>query len=142
MNVRPNNLISQRVMGIIFFIILLFSFYLFFAGHNAPGGGFVAGLMSAGAISFLYVTFASRLEQRNILYIIRYLIPLGLLCTVGCGLGGVLLGYPFLTQTFGYFNLPVLGEIELATAVIFDLGVFFTVVGGVVSIVAAIGEHR
>jgi multisubunit Na+/H+ antiporter MnhB subunit len=129
-------------MSIIFFIILLFSVYLFLAGHNAPGGGFIAGLMSAGAVSFLYVTFASRVEKRNILIYIQYLIPLGLLCTVGCGLGGVLFGYPFLTQAFGYFYLPVFGKIELATAIIFDLGVYLTVVGGVVTIVAAIGKQK
>jgi multisubunit Na+/H+ antiporter MnhB subunit len=129
-------------MGIIFFIILLFSFYLFFAGHNSPGGGFIAGLLSAGAVSFLYVTFASRMEKRNILIYIQYLVPLGLLCVVGCGLGGVLLGYPFLTQAFMYYQIPMLGEIALATAVIFDLGVYFTVVGGVVTIVAAIGKHE
>jgi multisubunit Na+/H+ antiporter MnhB subunit len=62
MNFKLNNLIPHHVMQGLFFFILLFSFYLFLAGHNAPGGGFIAGLMSAAAIVFLYVTFASRLS--------------------------------------------------------------------------------
>jgi multisubunit Na+/H+ antiporter MnhB subunit len=142
MNFKPNNLIPHNVMSGLFFIILLFSFYLFLAGHNAPGGGFIAGLMTAGAITFLYVTFASRLEKREILFYFKYLIPLGLFCAVGCGLGGILFGRPFLTHTFGYFHVPVFGEIELATVLIFDFGVYLTVIGGLVTIIAAIGEHE
>jgi multisubunit Na+/H+ antiporter MnhB subunit len=141
MNSRPNNIIPHSVMNALFFFLILFSLYLFLAGHNAPGRGFIAGLVTAGAIAFLYVTFASRFEQKHSVLYFKHLIPIGLLCAMGCGLGGILFGRPFLTHTFGYFNLPIFGEIELATAVIFDLGVFLTVVGGVLVIVTSIGNH-
>ena len=139
---KPNNLIPHSVMQDLFFFILLFSFYFFLAGHNAPGGGFISGLMTAGAVVFLYVTFAARFQKRDILFHFKYLIPLGLFFAVGCGLGAIVFGYPFLTQTFGYFDLPLFGEIELATALIFDLGVYLTVVGGVFTIVTSIGNHE
>ena len=142
MNQKPNNLIPHSVMQGLFFFIILFSVYLFWAGHNAPGGGFIAGLMTAGAIAFLYVTFASRFERKDILFHFRFLIPMGLLCAVGCGLGAVLLGHPFLSHTFGYFHVPLFGKLELATATIFDLGVYLTVVGGVLTIVTVIGNHE
>jgi len=141
MKFKPNNLIYHHVIQGLFFFIVLFSLYLFLAGHNAPGGGFIAGLMSAGAIVFLYVTFPARFEKIRVLSMFKHLIALGLLCTVACGIGAMVLGYPFLTQAFGYFSLPVLGKTELATAVIFDLGVYLTVVGSVLTIVISIGRH-
>jgi len=141
MKFTPNDLIHHRVVQGIFFFILLFSFYIFWVGHNAPGGGFIAGLMSAGAVVIVYVTFASRLKIKELLSLFTYFIPLGLLCAVGCGLGATVFGYPFLTHTFGHFSLPFFGEIELATAIIFDLGVYLTVLGGVIVIVISIGGH-
>ena len=141
MSFKPNDLIHHRVAQGLFFFILLFSFYLFLVGHNAPGGGFIAGLMSAGAIVFVYITFASRLKIKVLLSLFKYFISLGLLCAVGCGLGAIVFGYPFLTHTFRYFSLPFFGKIELTTAIIFDLGVYLTVVGGVLVIVMSIGNH-
>jgi multisubunit Na+/H+ antiporter MnhB subunit len=140
-NFKPNNLILYNVIQGLFFFIILFSLYLFLAGHNAPGGGFIAGLMTAAGIVFLYITFPARFKRKDIV-LFKRLIPLGLLCAIGCGLGAIVLGYPFLTQTFAYFDIPLFGEIELATAVIFDLGVYLMVVGGVLTIVISIGSHE
>ena len=138
---QRNNLITHRVARGLFFFIFLFSVYIFWVGHNAPGGGFIAGLMSAIAIVLLYLTFSSRFKIGAILSLFKYFIALGLAFAVGCGLGGIVFGYPFLTHAFGHFNLPFFGEIELATAAIFDLGVYLTVVGTVLVIVISIGNH-
>lgn len=56
------------------------------------------------------------------------------------GLGSWLFGYPFLTSSFGYFTLPVVGEFELATALLFDLGVYLAVVGATLMILANLGK--
>jgi multicomponent K+:H+ antiporter subunit A len=48
------------------------------------------------------------------------------------GIGSFVFARPFLTSSFGYFHLPLVGEFELATAMAFDLGVFLTVVGTVI----------
>jgi len=138
---KRNNLIYHRVVRGLFFFIFLFSLYIFWVGHNAPGGGFIAGLMSGIAIVLLYITFSSRFKIGAILSLFKYFIALGLAFAVGCGLGAAVLGYPFLTHTFGHFQLPFFGEIELATAAIFDLGVYLTVVGVVLVIVISIGNH-
>ncbi|MCL2696427.1 MAG: Na(+)/H(+) antiporter subunit B [Clostridiales bacterium] len=138
---KRNNLIYHRVVQGLFFFIFLFSIYIFWVGHNAPGGGFIGGLMSAIAVVLLYLTFASRFQIGAILSLFKYFIALGLAFAVGCGLGATVFGYPFLTHTFGYFSLPFFGSIELATAVIFDIGVYLTVVGTVLVIVISIGNH-
>ena len=56
------------------------------------------------------------------------------------GLGSWYFGYPFLTSSFGHFSLPLVGEFELATAMLFDLGVYLTVVGSTLLILASLGK--
>ena len=72
--------------------------------------------------------------------IIRRLQRLGVLLAVGTGVGAVLFGAEFLTQTFGHFDLPVFGETELSTVILFEAGVALTVVGVVVTIILSISE--
>jgi multicomponent K+:H+ antiporter subunit A len=64
----------------------------------------------------------------------------GLLIACLTGLGSWLAGYPFLTSTFGHPVLPVLGELPLASAALFDLGVYLAVVGATVLSLSGIGR--
>lgn len=139
---RGNNLILRTIVARVVYIVFIFAVYLFFAGHNAPGGGFIAGLMTACGIVLLYVTNGSVFLKEKLHYDMKMLIPFGLFFAVGCGLGGVIFGYPFLTHTFFELELPFFGEIEFATAAIFDFGVYLCVVGGVSTIITSIGEHK
>lgn len=72
----------------------------------------------------------------------KILIPVGLLIALFCGAGAIAFNLPFLTHTFGSINIPILGEFELATAMIFDLGVYLTVLGTTVSIIKNIAEDQ
>ena len=65
---------------------------------------------------------------------------LGVLVAGLTGAGSWLFGYPFLTSTFGHFHLPLIGDIELASAMLFDLGVYLTVVGSTLLILVSIGQ--
>jgi multicomponent K+:H+ antiporter subunit A len=56
------------------------------------------------------------------------------------GLGSWLFDRPFLTSVFGHFKIPLVGEIELASALLFDLGVYLTVVGSALLIIANLGK--
>ena len=56
------------------------------------------------------------------------------------GLGSWLFEHPFLTSSFGHFHLPLVGEFELATAMLFDLGVFLAVVGSTLLVLANLGK--
>ncbi len=106
--------------------------YIFLRGHNQPGGGFIAGLIVAIAIimQFMASGYAWSAEQRRING--HLLLGAGVLIAAATGFGAFAFGRPFLTSSFGYFHLPLIGEIELATAMLFDTGVFLTVVGTVV----------
>jgi multicomponent K+:H+ antiporter subunit A len=117
---------------------LLFAAFLFARGHNLPGGGFVAGLMTAATVILQYV--ATGREGIYAPIESRRLIGLGLLVAVMAGLGAMLAGQPFLSSAFGHLEVPLLGHLEASTAAIFDLGVFLVVTGVTLTILLAIED--
>ncbi|PRX30556.1 multicomponent K+:H+ antiporter subunit A [Meinhardsimonia xiamenensis] len=112
-------------------IAIMVGVYLFLRGHNQPGGGFVAGLVVAIAFLMQYMAsgFLWAQERQRIEY--HALIGTGVVIAGAAGVGSWLAGRPFLTSSYGYFTIPPIEEFELATAMIFDLGVFLTVLGAV-----------
>jgi len=139
-NNKPNDMMIQTSMRLITLIVFAFSFYLFFAGHNSPGGGFIGGLMTASAILVLYLAFDRKKINKAIRFNFTTIIGVGLLLAVGTGMVSMLFDFPFITHFFGYFNFPVFGKVELTTALSFDLGVYLVVVGAAMSIILAIAE--
>ena len=137
---KENHVVLNSIVGAVAYIILIFALYLFWTGHNAPGGGFIAGLMTAAVVVLLYVSFGSAFIKNTLKFDFKYLIAIGLSLSLGCGIGGIFFGEPFLTHTFIEVHSDFFGEIEFATATIFDLGVYFTVTGGCVTIITSIGE--
>lgn len=138
---KINDVILQTVTKIVAFIILAFSIYMFFAGHHNPGGGFIGGLMSAAALILLYLAFDVEYMKRILPFDYIAMIAMGLLLAIVTGLGSLFFDVPFLSHTYDYFDLPVFGEkTELATALLFDLGVYLTVVGVTMTIILTIGE--
>jgi multicomponent K+:H+ antiporter subunit A len=112
-------------------IAIVVGLYIFLRGHNQPGGGFVAGLVVAIALLMQYMAsgFAWTLERQRIEY--HTMIGLGVIVAGLTGAGAWLAGRPFLTSAYTYVHLPPIEEFELATAMLFDLGVFLTVLGAV-----------
>ena len=112
-------------------IALTVGVYIFLRGHNQPGGGFVAGLVVSIALLMQYTAsgFAWAQQRQKIEY--HSLIGWGVLIAALTGVGSWFAGRPFLTSSFGYFTFPPIEEFELATAMLFDLGVFLTVLGAV-----------
>lgn len=138
--IKTNDVILQTVAKLVVFIVLIFSFHLFFAGHNAPGGGFVGGLVTAGAIVLLLIAFDIKTVKKILPINYIKVAAFGLLIAVLTGIGSFFFGVPFLSHTHGHVHLPLLGDSHLATAVLFDLGVYFVVVGITMTIILTIGE--
>ena len=119
----------------------LVAFYLFMRGHNQPGGGFVAGLVfSVGLVLQYIISGTSWVEAHLPLYPRRW-IASGLLLALGTGLGAVALGYPFLTSHTAHLHLPLIGDLHVASAMFFDMGVFAVVVGSTLLILTAIAHQ-
>jgi len=139
---KPNDLLIRSVTKVAVVIIFTFAINLFISGHHYPGGGFIGGLTFASALILLFLTFDMDSVRKNIPVDFKVLAAVGVIVAVLTGVGGMILDYPFLTQTFGYFNLPIFGKTELATAVIFDIGVALAVIGTAVTIIMSIGDDR
>jgi multicomponent K+:H+ antiporter subunit A len=123
-------------------IALLVSAFLFLRGHNEPGGGFIAALVTGVALILQYIAQGTGRTQPRFRHDPLTFVGGGILLAVLTGLGSWLVGggYPFLTSAYTYITLPVVGKFELASAMLFDLGVFFGVVGTVMLILTGIGR--
>jgi len=133
-------LILGTVSKLLLPMALLVSVFLFLRGHNEPGGGFIAALVTSVALILQYIAHGAQRAASQLGWRHLTLIGLGILTAAVTGLGSLLFGYPFLTSTFGYVTLPVVGRFELASAMLFDLGVYLGVVGTVLLILAGLGQ--
>jgi multicomponent K+:H+ antiporter subunit A len=116
------------------------SAYIFLRGHNLPGGGFIAGLITAVALILQYIASGLSWTEDRIAMRYHNVIALGLLFAVITGAGSLAFGYPFLTSTFGYITWPVVGKFELASALMFDLGVYLAVVGATLMMLVSVSR--
>jgi multicomponent K+:H+ antiporter subunit A len=114
-------------------LALTVSAYIFWRGHNLPGGGFIAGLITAVALVLQYQAIGQEradavLHAQGGARYTRW-VGGGLAIAGLTGVGAFAFGKPFLTSAFGHPTVALLGELPLATAALFDLGVYVTVVG-------------
>ncbi len=121
-------------------VALMVGVYIFLRGHNAPGGGFVAGLVVSIALVMQYMASGLAWAEARQRFEYHSLIGAGVLIAGLTGLGAWFAGRPFLTSVFGYVHLPPLEKFELASAMGFDLGVFLTVVGAVMLALASLSR--
>jgi multicomponent K+:H+ antiporter subunit A len=105
-----------------------------------PGGGFIAGLVTAVAFLQQYIAHGVDWMTKRLRINYELLIACGLLIATSTGLGSFIFERPFMTTWFDHFHLPWVGEFELASAMIFDLGVYLTVVGATLLILANLGK--
>jgi multicomponent Na+:H+ antiporter subunit B len=139
---KPNDILLTAVTKVAVLIILTFSIDLFFSGHHNPGGGFIGGLGIASALVLMYLTLGTEAVNKIIPVDFKTVAAIGVLIAVLTGVGSFLFGVPFLSQTYGYVDFPILGKTELATALIFDTGVALAVIGSAVTIILSISEDR
>ena len=106
---KINDLILRSVTKLIVFIILTLAIYLFFSGHNAPGGGFIGGLVLASAIVLLLLTYDIETFRYSIPFDFKIVGAIGSLIVLLTGIGAILFGNTFLTQSFATINIPLIG---------------------------------
>lgn len=125
----PHPLMLAVVARVLLPLSLMVGIYILLRGHNMPGGGFIAGLIVAVAFLMQYMASGYIWAHRRARFDAHAMIGGGVMIAGATGIASLLFDRPFLTSTFGYFHLPIFGEVELASAMAFDVGVFFTVVG-------------
>ncbi|MFW5682171.1 MAG: MnhB domain-containing protein [Phycisphaeraceae bacterium] len=134
--------ILRTVMRLIVPLTLLFAGYMAIKGHNEPGGGFIGGLVAAIVLVLYFLTFGAEALARMIPLHPRVLLFVGLALALGTAIFPMFLGLPLLT-TYVNHHVPLVGgaEVEFASALIFDIGVFLVVVGVSVGIITRISQE-
>ncbi|CCW17277.1 Na(+) H(+) antiporter subunit A; Na(+) H(+) antiporter subunit B [Sphingobium indicum BiD32] len=134
-------LVPRVTMEWLFPVILTLALYLLVRGHDLPGGGFAAGLTASIGIILLYMANGTRaVEARLNVRPVRW-ISAGLLCATATGGAAWFFGHPFLSTHFSYLDLPLIGSVPVASALLFDIGVFAVVVGTTVLILIALAHQ-
>lgn len=134
-------LVPAVIMRWMFPVLMVLAAYLFFRGHDLPGGGFSAGVTLSIAFLLQYLAHDVRwVEDRLTVLPIRWM-GVGLIIAGATGVGAFVFGYPFLTAHAQYLHLPLFGRVPAATALMFDAGVFALVVGATVLMLIAIAHQ-
>ena len=133
------SLIFDVCVGKVFHTALAFSLFLLFAGHNAPGGGFVGGLVAAAAFVLRYVGGGSDEVRRLVRMNPAVILGSGLVLANATGIGPWLTGGEFLESAKATLDVPVLGAVHLTSALAFDVGVYLVVVGLLLTVLETLG---
>ncbi|MCK0209286.1 monovalent cation/H+ antiporter subunit A [Starkeya koreensis] len=134
-------LIPRLIMNWLFPVIAVFAVYLFIRGHDLPGGGFAAGITLSIAFVVQYMASGTRWVEDHLRVLPLRWMGIGVLTSAATGAGSWWFGYPFLTSHFQYLDIPFIGKVPAASALLFDLGVFFLVVGATVLILIALAHQ-
>ena len=134
------SLILTTATRILMPMLLLFSAFILFRGHNLPGGGFIGGLVASA--TFILHSYAYSVQSTLALLRIspRTLIGVGLLLASGSGCVSLVSGKPFMTGRWGEIHIGAAEVWHLGTPVIFDLGVYLVVIGAVLTIILTLAE--
>jgi multicomponent K+:H+ antiporter subunit A len=120
-------------------LALLVSTFILLRGHNLPGGGFIAGLITAVALIMQYLSNGVAWTHERLPSNMHPLIGAGLAIATLTGLASFAFDHPFLTSTFSHIHWPIVGDFEIASAMAFDLGVYLVVVGATLQILIHLG---
>ena len=120
-------------------LLLLLALCLLLRGHNAPGGGFVGGLVVAAAFVLYVISAGIPASRRALLVDPSTLLSVGLLIALASGSFAIIQGQPFMTAAWTSLGRQP-ADIVIGTPLLFDLGVFLAVIGVVLTIVFTLGD--
>ena len=134
-----NSLILRTIAPFLAALMMLFSVFVLLRGHNEPGGGFIGGLIAASALAIYGIGSGVDTVRRAIVVHPNAIAGAGLLMSAVAGLSAMFMGRPVLT---GLWWIPVVEgiEITLSTVLVFDVGVYFVVLGSLASIALTLEE--
>ncbi len=131
-----NSLILRTATKILVSLMLLFSVFVMLRGHNEPGGGFVGGLIASTGLALFAVSYGPDAVRQALYFEPRKITVTGLALAVLSGLVGLIWGDAFLKGMWGHF-----AGISIGTPVLFDIGVYFVVIGAVMTLILAMEEE-
>lgn len=135
------SVVLEAAVDLLFHAILATSLFFLFAGHNGPGGGFIGGLVAGTALVLRYLVSSGADVSRDLRVRPAVVLGTGLLAAVGASLVPWALGGQLLESGITYLEVPVLGEVPLASVLVFDTGVYLVVIGIILSVLSTLGAQ-
>ena len=137
-------LLAETFMRLLYPLLLATSLWVLLRGHNAPGGGFIAGLLAVAASAAYGLVFGAGQALQRLPFNPARLAAGGVLLALSSGLPALWQGRPFLSHHWLTFDLAG-ASIPLSTVLLFDLGVYLAVWGALggycLELVASIEEE-
>lgn len=135
-----NSLILRTATQFLLPLMVLFSFFLLIRGHNEPGGGFVGGLIVAGAVALYAMAFDTGAAYRALRIRPQKLIGIGLATALISGLAAIPVGRLFFTGLWETVHMFEMGKQHLGTPLLFDFGVYLVVIGAALTVILTLLE--
>ncbi|MFN3595912.1 MAG: Na+/H+ antiporter subunit B [Rubricoccaceae bacterium] len=134
-----NSLILRTASRLTLALLLLLSIFLLLRGHNEPGGGFIGGLVGAGAFALYGLAYGPAAIRTLLRVETSVLIGAGLASAALAGLLALTEGAPFLTAV--WVTIPIGDGVKVGSPLLFDIGVYLVVVGFVLTFVLSLEEN-
>lgn len=136
------SVVLDTTFNAVFHTIIVFSMYLHFAGHNQPGGGFIAGLVAGAGLVLRVITGRPGIRSR-FPFAPEYMLGVGVLLVTGTAITSLILGNALLEHHTWEVDIAVLGKIKTTSALPFDTGIYLIVVGVVATLIEVlVGESE
>lgn len=130
------SLILRTAAGYLIPLLLLFSIFVLFRGHNLPGGGFSGGLLAATGFALYIFATDAKAARAALGMDPHFLLGAGLVAALASGLVGLFRGSAFLTSWWG-----TVGDEAIGTPLLFDIGVYLVVLGAAITIILSMAEE-
>jgi multicomponent Na+:H+ antiporter subunit A len=138
---RNRSILLEVVVRLIFHSLIILSIYLLFAGHNAPGGGFAAGLVTGLAFTARYLAGGRHELAAAAPFDAGKVLGAGLTIAVGTALVPLFFGVDALTSTWIEGDVWLFGHLEFVTSTFFDIGVYCVVIGLALDVLRSLGAE-
>ena len=138
---QNRSILVDVVTRLLFPSMMLLSAYFFFSGHNAPGGGFAGGLVAALALTLRYLAGGRREAEETLPVHPGKVLGIGIMFTTAAAVAPMFFGMPPLTSAYAEFDVPLIGDVTVPSALIFDAGVYIIVVGLIMHVLASMGAY-
>ena len=135
------SLILRTATRLLVGLILTFAVYLLLRGHNAPGGGFAGALVAGTGFALFAIAEGPAVVRRAIRIAPQKIAMGGLGLAIGSGLAALLTGQPFLTGIWWIWHTGYDQKLAIGTPLFFDVGVFFAVLGTILTLILALEEN-
>ena len=138
---QNRSILVDVVTRLLFPSMMLLSAYFFFSGHNAPGGGFAGGLVAALALTLRYLAGGRSEAEETLPVHPGKVLGIGIMFTTAAAVAPMFFGMPPLTSSYAEFSVPLIGDVTVPSALIFDAGVYIIVVGLIMHVLASMGAY-